>query len=285
MFIRELGRRRADADRRREEVEGPHLRRRPRPQARRPRPSSSSSRPWSGSEIVQGARLREDARDLRRHLRLRADVRLPPRRGPLHHRGGPRPERQGRGPRLDAARAALRRPARRSARRSPSAATSYTVVGVMERKEFYWNSANDNAPRVDERVRVRPRHHHAQPHGGRPRRARRWPTSTCRSATSRRWTRPWTRSTRHPAPRPRRGRGLPGLQPRRPHAADGGAGQDLRHHVPRLRHDLAPRGRDRDHEHPARVLQRAGARGRAPARPSAPPGSTSWRSSWWRASW
>ncbi len=33
-------------------------------------------------------------------------------------------------------------------------------------------------------------------------------------------------------------------------------GQDLRHHLPRLRRHLAPRGRHRHHEHPAGLVQR-----------------------------
>ena len=184
----------ADPDGRREELEGPHLRRRPGPQAR-------GHDPGAGRAHDGAAGAGAGARASRRRLEISgATFAYEPMYNfhPAEGRfitaedlaesakvvvlGSTRREQ------LFGGRPALGQTV------SIGGAT-YTVVGVMEKKEFYWNSANDNALEwMNEFVFVPITTMLNRMSGDRTAR-RRSPTSTSRSGTSRRWTRPWTRST------------------------------------------------------------------------------------------
>jgi hypothetical protein len=128
------------------------------------------------NELVKGPGYEKTLEDLGRHVRLRAHVRLPPRRGPFPDRRGRRGSAKVRGPRLAAAPGDLRR----------APAVGQTLVHRAAAPTRWWASCrrrsststrpDGNALEVDEQVRLRARHHHAQPDVGATARARRWPT-------------------------------------------------------------------------------------------------------------
>ena len=140
------------------------------------------------------------------------------------------------------------------------AGRTYTVVGVMEKKEFYFNSANGNAlDWMNKFVFVPVTTMLNRMSGDRAGQKIAYMNVQVRDVKD------MDKAMEEVATILRRTHGgvedLEIVNREGAHGADGAAGTHLRRDLHGLRGHLAAGGRDRDHEHPAGLLQRAGARG------------------------